>query len=68
MEALAKRPEIRRVSTTTGRFDIIALAQFRSTDYLSGLMIKELAHLEGLKDSETLICLDLKKGRYVPFI
>jgi len=67
MEALVKQPEIRWVSTTTSRFDIIALARFRSTNRLSEFMTKELAQLEGLKDSETFICLDVKKGRYVPF-
>ena len=66
MEALANRPEIRWVSTTTGRFDIIALARFRSTDGLSHFLTKELAHLEGVRDSETFVCLDVKKGRYVP--
>ncbi len=66
LEMLSKRPEIRWVSTTTGRFDIIALGWFRSTDCLSNFVTKELARLEGLKDSETFICLDVKKGRYVP--
>jgi len=67
MEVLTKQPEIRWVSTTTGRFDIIALAWFRSTNHLSEFMTKELAQLEGLKDSETFICLDVKKGGYQRF-
>ena len=67
METLAKRPEIRWVSTTTGRFDIIVLARFRSNDRLAEFMTKELAQLEGVKDSETFICLDVKKGSYIPF-
>ncbi len=66
MEVLAERPDIRWVSTTTGRFDVIALAQFRSTDALSDFVTKELSQLEGVRDSETFICLDVKKGRYVP--
>ena len=65
METLAKRPEIRWVSTTTGRFDIIAMAWFRSTDYLSDFVTKDLAKIEGLKDSETFICLDVQKGSYI---
>ncbi|MFC1982662.1 Lrp/AsnC family transcriptional regulator, partial [Chloroflexota bacterium] len=64
IEALAKHPQIAWVSTTTGRFDIIALAQFRSTDSLSEFMVKELAELEGLRDSETFVCLDIQKGRH----
>ena len=64
LEALAKRPEIRWVSTSTGRFDIIALARFPSTESLSEFVIKELTHMEGVRDSETFICLNVKKGRY----
>ncbi len=64
LEALAKRPEIRWVSISTGRFDIIALARFPSTESLSEFVIKELTHMEGVRDSETFICLNVKKGRY----
>ena len=67
MEVLTQRPEIRWAAITTGRFDIVALARFPSTDNLSEFMTKELAHLEGLKNSETFICLDVKKGSFVPF-
>ncbi len=67
MEALAKQPEILWLSTTTGRFDVIALAGFRSTNRLAEFVTKELAQLEGVKDSETFVCLDVKKGHYVPF-
>ena len=66
LEALAKRPEVRWVSTSTGRFDMIAIALFPSTESLSQFMTKGLAQLEGVRDSETFICLDVKKGRYVP--
>ena len=66
MEMLAERPEIKWVSTTTGRFDIIALARFRSTDCLSDFVTKDLAQIEGMKDSETFICLDVQKEFYVP--
>ena len=66
IEELSKRPEVKFVSTTTGRYDIIALARFRSTDGLSEFMLKELAELEGLRNSETFVCLDIRKGRYRP--
>lgn len=66
-EDLVKKPEIRWLSTTTGRFDIIAVARFRSTNGLSEFMAKDMARLEGVKDSETFVCLDLKKGSYSPF-
>ncbi len=66
IEVLANRPEIRWVSSTTGRFDIIAFALFPSTDSLSGFLTNQLAQMEGLKNSETFVCLDMKKGRFVP--
>jgi Lrp/AsnC family transcriptional regulator, regulator for asnA, asnC and gidA len=66
METLAKHPDIRWLSTTTGRFDIIALAQFRSNEGLSDFITKTLAQVQGVKDSETFICLNVRKGRYVP--
>ena len=68
MEVLAKRPEIRWVSTTTGRFDIMVLARFRSNNELSEFMTKVLAKLEGVKDSETFLCLYVKKGFYIQFL
>ena len=64
MEVLAKRSEIRWVSFTTGRFDVIAIARFPSTESFSDFMIKELSQMEGVKNSETFICLDVKKGHY----
>jgi len=65
MKALAKQPEIKWLSTTTGRFDIIIQARFPSTEALSNFVTKELTELEGVKDSETFVCLDVKKGQYV---
>ena len=66
VETLDKHPQIRWVSITTGRFDIIALGRFASTDRLSEFMIKELPQMDGLKNIETFICLDVKRGRYIP--
>ena len=64
LEALVKRPEISWVSSTTGRFDIIALARFPSTHNLSDFMTKELTQMEGVKNSETFICLSVRKLHY----
>ena len=66
MEELAKLSEIRWILVTTGRFDIIVLARFRSTNHLYDFMSKNIAQLEGLKNSETFICLKGKKrGPYL---
>ena len=66
VETLSKLPEISWISTSTGRYDVIAMAAFSSTDALSDFMTKELPKLEGVKDSETFICLDSSKGNYHP--
>ena len=68
IEVLAKQSEVQWISTTTGRFDVIALARFRSAKCLSDFVTKEISQIEGVKDSETFICLNVKKGRYVPII
>ena len=65
LKLLASRHEVMWVSSTTGRFDIIAHARFRSTEELSNFVEKELANLEGLRDSETFICLRVSKGNYI---
>ena len=62
IEELSKRPEVRFVSDTTGRYDVLAIARFRSTEHLSEFLIKKLANLEGLRDSETFICLQTREG------
>ncbi len=66
MELLAKRPEITWISTTTGRFDIIARGCFASTGDLSNFLTSQVATIDGVKDTETFICLDEKKGRQIP--
>jgi Lrp/AsnC family transcriptional regulator for asnA, asnC and gidA len=68
METLTNRPEIRWISTTTGRFDIIALARFASNDDLSNFLVQGLPKIEGVRDSETFICLNMEKGRYIPLL
>ena len=62
---LAARPEVSFVSATTGRFDIIAYAHFTSADDLSKFLREELPKVEGVKNSETFLCLHVEKGRYL---
>lgn len=64
-EQLSSYPEVKWVSTMTGRFNIMALVRTASTDDLSNFMQNGLTRLEGIRNSETLICLNVKKGRYV---
>jgi Lrp/AsnC family transcriptional regulator for asnA, asnC and gidA len=60
-EMLAARTEIVWISTSTGRFDVIALALFKSNDELSDFLTKYLQKLQGIRDSESFICLNMMK-------
>lgn len=64
-EQLSSLPEIKWVSTTTGRFNLMALVRAASTDELSNFMQRELTKLEGVRSCETQVCLRVKKGQYI---
>ena len=64
LKLMAARPEVIWVSATTGRFDIIAVAHFPSSGDFSSFLREELAKTDGIKDSETFLCLHVEKGRY----
>jgi Lrp/AsnC family transcriptional regulator for asnA, asnC and gidA len=61
IEMLAARDEIVWISTSTGRFDVIALALFKTNDELSDFLTKYLQKLQGIRDSESFICLNMMK-------
>ena len=61
MEKLVNRPEVKWMSATSGRFDLMASVWFKSTDALYEFMETEVAKLEGLKNTETFICLRVAK-------
>ena len=63
VQKLVSRSEIGWVSTTTGRFDVFALARFRSTGELSEFFDTVLADIDGLRNSETFICLETSQRR-----
>ena len=65
MRELASRPEIKWLITTTGRFDILALTYFASADEFSYFLQSELTRIEGVRNSETFVCLHVEKGRYI---
>jgi Lrp/AsnC family transcriptional regulator for asnA, asnC and gidA len=65
VDTLVKLPEVTWVTTTTGRFDIIILLNFRSNDELADFLQKRLNRLEGIKDTETFICLRQEKLQYL---
>ncbi len=63
---LAGHPNVEWLSITTGRFDIIAEVRFASTDELYAFLQTEMPKIEGLKNSETFVCLHLVKAPYIP--
>lgn len=66
VKTLANKPEIKWLASATGRYDVIAMAQFRSTDELYDFIQSEITPIEGLKESETFICLRVEKGQFGP--
>jgi len=62
VKMLSNRPEVTWISTTTGRFDIISLIRLQSTDELSEFLRETTSNIEGLKNSETFVCLHNAKG------
>ena len=63
-KVLADKPEIKWVTTTTGRFDIMVLARFRSNHELSTFLQQDLAAIKDIQNSETYICLHVEKIQY----
>lgn len=64
VKLLASRRDVIWCSTTTGRFDIIVLVRVASTDELSELLEDILGKVEGLRNSETFVCLNVEKRVY----
>lgn len=65
-QQLSSRHEVKWVSSTTGRFDILAFLRVGSTDDLATFVQKELPKLDAIRSSETFVCLHIHKGYYTP--
>ncbi len=57
MSALTAYREVSWACTTTGRFDILAMARFHATEELTRFLKSELTKIDGIRDSETFVCL-----------
>jgi len=68
MDTLVKRKEVIWLAATTGRFDIVVTARFPSTVELNEFLRHVLGQIEGIRESETNVCLDIGKGRFIPFV
>jgi Lrp/AsnC family transcriptional regulator for asnA, asnC and gidA len=66
MKALNNLPGINRVFFTSGRYDVIVNANFASTSALADFIRDHLNKIEGLKDTETFICLDEERQHFLP--
>ncbi len=60
MSTLTARGEVSWACTTTGRFDILAMARFHSTEELTRFLQNELTKIDGIRDSETFVCLETR--------
>lgn len=54
-EALADLPAISEVYSVGGRFDLVAIARVKENDDLASLVTEQLAGVEGIQRTETLI-------------
>jgi len=62
---LRSKKNVRWVAVSSGRYNIVILARFSSTEELHLFIQDDLAKLDGLETSETFICLSIEKGRYM---
>ncbi len=62
MELLSGRSEVKGLAATSGRFDIIASVWFASTEELFQFIENEVSKMEGVRNTETFICLHVEKG------
>ena len=64
-KALTGLSEIIWCALTTGQFDLIFLAQFPSMKELNDFLLVKLPAVEGIKNSETFVCINVEKGRHL---
>ena len=62
VKKLRMRPEVQWLSLTTGRFDVLAIVWFPSSEEFFTFMQTEVASLEGVRDTETFVCLHTGKA------
>jgi len=65
IQSLDKRAEVRWLCTSTGRSNVVAVAQFASPDELADFTKNEVSKIEGIKNLETSIILKREKAHYV---
>lgn len=59
---MGRRKDVKCLYVTSGRFDAIALMWFSSTEQLYEFMEREVSKIEGIKATETFVCLHAEKS------
>ncbi|MFC1965837.1 Lrp/AsnC family transcriptional regulator [Chloroflexota bacterium] len=62
IKQLSSQSNTRFIAATSGRFDIIASMWFESTDHLYNYLENEVPDIEGIRNTETFICLHVEKS------
>ncbi len=62
IETLSSREEVKFLCATSGRFDVIAIMAFASTEELFEFLKRDVGKIEGLKTTESFICLHVAKN------
>jgi len=62
LKALGRRQDVKCLYVTSGRFDAMALMWFSSNEQLYSFMESEVGKLEGVKATETFVCLHVEKS------
>lgn len=63
LEKLGNLEEVQWLTVTTGRFDVLASIWVPSTEELFHFLEEFVAKLEGVRNTETFICLHVEKHR-----
>ncbi len=61
IEQLAARPEVNLITVVTGRYDIVISVTVNSAAELARFLRKEIASIDGVTESETLLALETMK-------
>ncbi len=61
MKAICSYTEVILACTSTGRYDAFALTRFSSNEEFSSFLRNKITKIEGIKDSETFVCLHIEK-------
>jgi Lrp/AsnC family transcriptional regulator for asnA, asnC and gidA len=62
LEELAAKPQVHMLASVAGRYDVVAIVAVGSSRELGEFVKSEIAPMEGVRSSETLLALEMRKG------